>query len=110
MSCHNVIYGWGFPIQGAQNMMAIAPKEGRGRVRSSRHVLLKVGLRLEGIHPISPDGENFPDVSGRIHSKGPTKLGYHDNSSTDISSTYISSAMTFLAEIEAGVMKRILYQ
>lgn len=49
-------------------MMAIAPKEGRGRVRSSRHVLLKVGLRLEGIHPISPDGENFPGGSSRIHS------------------------------------------
>src|SRR6218665_866741 len=31
-------------------------------------------------------------------------------SSTDISSTDISSTMTFLAEIEAGVMKRILYQ
>ena len=46
---------------------------------------------------------------------------YHDNSctdissttlssSTDISSTDISSTMTFPAEIEAGVMKRILYQ
>src|SRR6218665_3620124 len=44
---------------------------------------------------------------------------YHDHSSTDISSatlrqhvgissTDISSTMTFLAEIEAGVMKRIL--
>ena len=34
---------------------------------------------------------------------------YHDNSSTDISSrpTVILSVMTFLAEIEAGVMKRI---
>ena len=34
----------------------------------------------------------------------------YDTSSTDISSTDISSTMTFLAEIEAGVMKRILYQ
>jgi len=34
----------------------------------------------------------------------------YDTSSTDISSTYISSSMTFLAEIEAGVMKRILSQ
>jgi len=32
----------------------------------------------------------------------------YDISSTDISSTDISSTMTFLAEIEAGVMKRIL--
>ena len=39
-----------------------------------------------------------------------TGARYHDNSSTDISSTDISSTMTFLAEIEAGVMKRILYQ
>ena len=31
-------------------------------------------------------------------------------SSTDISSTDISSTTTFLVEIEAGVMKRILYQ
>src|SRR6218665_3945102 len=34
----------------------------------------------------------------------------YDTSSTDILSTDISSTMTFLAEIEAGVMKRILYQ
>ena len=34
----------------------------------------------------------------------------YDTSSTDISSTDISSTMTFLAEIEAGVMKRILNQ
>ena len=34
----------------------------------------------------------------------------YDTSFTDISSTDISSTMTFLAEIEAGVMKRILYQ
>jgi len=34
----------------------------------------------------------------------------YDTSSTDISSTDISSTMTFPAEIEAGVMKRILYQ
>ena len=34
----------------------------------------------------------------------------YDTSSTDISSTDISSTMTFLAELEAGVMKRILYQ
>ena len=34
----------------------------------------------------------------------------YDTSPTDISSTDISSTMTFLAEIEAGVMKRILYQ
>jgi len=34
----------------------------------------------------------------------------YDTSSTDISSTDISSTMTFLAEIQAGVMKRILYQ
>ena len=36
----------------------------------------------------------------------------YDTSSTgtDSSSTDISSTMTFLAEIEAGVMKRILYQ
>jgi len=34
----------------------------------------------------------------------------YDTSSTDISSTYISSTMTSLAEIEDGVMKRILYQ
>src|SRR6218665_980918 len=34
----------------------------------------------------------------------------YDTSSTDISSTDISSTMTFLAEIEAGVMKRILCQ
>jgi len=34
----------------------------------------------------------------------------YDTSSTDISSTDISSTMTFLAEIEAEVMKRILYQ
>ena len=33
----------------------------------------------------------------------------YDTSSTDISSTDISSTITFLAEIEAGVMKRILY-
>src|SRR6218665_2408130 len=53
---------------------------------------------------------------------GITRVGsrrYHDNSSTDIasatlhqhvgiSSTGISSTMTFLAETEAGVMKRIL--
>src|SRR6218665_1285767 len=32
----------------------------------------------------------------------------YDTSSTDISSTDISSTMAFLAEIEAGVMKRIL--
>jgi len=49
-------------------------------------------------------------------------IGYHDNSSTDISSTTlrlglqifsstdVSSTMTVLAEIEAEVMKRILYQ
>src|SRR6218665_3584548 len=35
----------------------------------------------------------------------PMITGYHDNSSTDISST-----MTFIAEIEAGVTKRVLYQ
>ena len=35
---------------------------------------------------------------------------YRDNSSTDISSTDVSSTMTFLAEIEAGVIKRILNQ
>ena len=34
----------------------------------------------------------------------------YDTSSTDISSTDISSTVTFLAEMEAGVMKRILYQ
>ena len=34
----------------------------------------------------------------------------YDNSSTAISSTDISSTVTFLAEIEAAVMKRILYQ
>ena len=34
----------------------------------------------------------------------------YDTSSIDISSTDISSSRTFLAEIEAGVMKRILYQ
>ena len=34
----------------------------------------------------------------------------YDTSSTDISSTDSSSAMTVVAEIEAGVMKRILYQ
>src|SRR6218665_2487825 len=34
----------------------------------------------------------------------------YDTSSTDISSTDISSTMTFLVEIEAGVMKRVLYQ
>ena len=34
----------------------------------------------------------------------------YDTSSTDISSTDISSTMTFLAEIEAGMMKQILYQ
>jgi len=34
----------------------------------------------------------------------------YDTSSTDISSTDISSTITFLAEIEAGVMKRLLYQ
>ena len=34
----------------------------------------------------------------------------YNTSSTDISSTDISSIMTFLAEIEAGVMKKILYQ
>ena len=34
----------------------------------------------------------------------------YDTSSKDISSTDISSTMTFLAEIEAVVMKRILYQ
>jgi len=33
----------------------------------------------------------------------------YDTLSIDISSTDISSTMTFLAEIEAGVMKRILY-
>ena len=33
-----------------------------------------------------------------------------DTSSTDISSTDISSNMTILAEIEAGVMKRIPHQ
>ena len=33
----------------------------------------------------------------------------YDTSSTDISSTDISSTVTFLADIEAGVMKRILY-
>src|SRR6218665_2016571 len=33
----------------------------------------------------------------------------YDTSSTDISSTDISSTITFLAEIEAGVMQRILY-
>src|SRR6218665_917976 len=34
----------------------------------------------------------------------------YDTSSTDTSSTDSSSTTTFLAEIEAGVMKRILYQ
>src|SRR6218665_3449143 len=34
----------------------------------------------------------------------------YDTSSTDISSTDISSTVTFLVEIEAGVMKQILYQ
>ena len=34
----------------------------------------------------------------------------YDTKSTDISSTDISSTMTLLAEIEAGVMKRILYK
>ena len=33
-----------------------------------------------------------------------------DEISVDEMSTDISSTMTFLAEIEAGVMKRILYQ
>src|SRR6218665_2045992 len=34
----------------------------------------------------------------------------YDTSSAGILSTDISSTMTFLAEIEAGLMKRILYQ
>jgi len=34
----------------------------------------------------------------------------YDTSSTDTSSTDSSSTTTFLAEIEAGVMKQILYQ
>src|SRR6218665_207751 len=46
-------------------------------------------------------------IAVRIHC---IQKWYHDNSSTDISSTDISSTDTFLAEIEAGVMKRILYQ
>src|SRR6218665_3261799 len=37
-------------------------------------------------------------------------LFVYDTSSTDISSTDISSTTTFLAEIEAGVMKRIQNQ
>jgi len=54
-------------------------------------------------------------VSHRSHLRMAIRAvnGYHDNSSTsptDISSTDISSTMAFLAEIEAGVMKRILYQ
>ena len=53
---------------------------------------------------------NSNSFGGQHESFYITDQWYHDNSSTDISSTDISSTMTFLAEIEAGVMKRKLYQ
>ena len=45
-----------------------------------------------------------------VYDTSSTDISSTDISSTDTSSTDIPSTMTLLAEIEAGVMKRILYQ
>src|SRR6218665_2485808 len=59
------------------------------------------------------DNDCWPNkvIEERYHDNSSTDIIFvYDTSSTDISSTYILSTMTFLAEMEAGVMKRILYQ
>ena len=99
------------------------------RSMKQNHIYLSIYLSIYGIyiaplqhqlllrapnethHPIIPTNCNLRLIAVHRVSR---QLVYghfvYDTSSTDISSTDVSSTMAFLAQTEAGVMKRILYQ